>query len=114
MKKPKKICFDIDGVICKSKNNDYRSSKPIKKSIKFINRLFNEGYTIIIFTARYMGRNNDKKTLAKKQGQQMTIRQLKLWGVNYHKLIFGKPSFDLLIDDKSYGFKKNWVETIKI
>ena len=38
---------------------------------------------------------------AKKQGFQMTKIQLKKWKVNYHKLIFGKPSFDLFIDDKS-------------
>ena len=33
------ICFDIDGVICKSKNGDYKNSKPIKKNINFINSL---------------------------------------------------------------------------
>lgn len=30
--KYKKICFDIDGVICKVRSdNDYKKSKPIKK-----------------------------------------------------------------------------------
>ena len=32
------ICFDIDGVICRTKKNNYRSSKPIKKAIKKINQ----------------------------------------------------------------------------
>ena len=34
----KKICFDIDGVICKvRKDNNYVKSKPIKKNIELIN-----------------------------------------------------------------------------
>tara|TARA_B100001564_G_C20513369_1_gene611659 strand:- start:98 stop:442 length:345 start_codon:yes stop_codon:yes gene_type:complete len=114
MKKFKKICFDIDGVICKTKNNNYKGSKPLRKSINLINKLFDEGHTIIIFTARFMGRNKDRINLAKKQGFQMTKKQLQNWNVKYHKLIFGKPSFDLIIDDKSYNFKKNWVTKINI
>jgi len=26
----------------------------------------------------------------------------------------GKPSYDLFVDDKAYGFKKNWAKNIKI
>ena len=29
----KKYCFDIDGVICKTKKNFYHKSTPIKKNI---------------------------------------------------------------------------------
>ena len=58
----KKLCFDIDGVICAAnKKNDYKSAKPIKKNIHFINKLYNNGYEITIFTARYMGKK-DKTT----------------------------------------------------
>ena len=28
--------------------------------------------------------------------------------MNYNKLIFGKPSFDIVVDDKSLHYKKNW------
>ena len=41
-------------------------------------------------------------------GFQFTKKQLKKWGVKYHKLIMGKPSYDLIIDDKSIFFKKKW------
>jgi len=27
------ICFDIDGVICKTKKNDYKNATPIKKTL---------------------------------------------------------------------------------
>ena len=42
--------------------------KPIKKTIKLINYLYNENFYIKIVTARYMGRNNENKLLAKKNG----------------------------------------------
>ena len=61
MKKNKIYCFDIDGVICKTKKNDYLNSKPIIKSVKKINYLFNEGNKIILFTSRFMGRSNEIK-----------------------------------------------------
>ena len=63
----KQLCFDIDGVICKTINSDYKKSKPIKKNIECINKLYKNGYKIIIFTARYMGRTNNNMTLAEKK-----------------------------------------------
>ena len=101
VKKIKKICFDIDGVICKTVKNNYKKSRPIKKNIKLINFLFDNNFKIIVYTGRYMGRNKDKISKAKKEGYHFTKYQLKKWNLKYHRLIFGKPSFDLFIDDKS-------------
>jgi uncharacterized HAD superfamily protein len=109
----KKFCFDIDGVVCQTINNNYKKSKPFNNSVALINELYAKGHTIIIFTARYMGRNNDNTKLAKKQGYALTKKQLKIWNVKYHKLIFGKPSFDLIIDDKAFGFSKSWVKKLR-
>ena len=36
----KTFCFDLDGVICKTKKNNYKSAKPIKKIITLINKLY--------------------------------------------------------------------------
>ena len=107
--KKKIICFDLDNVLCKTISNNYTKSKPIKKNIAIVNKLFQNGYYIKIFTARYMGRNNDNNLKAKKQGHKLTVSQLKSWKVKYHSLFFGKPSFDVFIDDKSLFFKKNWI-----
>lgn len=104
----KTICFDLDNVICKTLGNDYKSSLPIKKNIKVVNRLYKKGNYIKIFTARFMGRTNDNAKKAKKLAEKITKYQLKKWNVNYHKLIFGKPSYDIYIDDKSFFFDKNW------
>ena len=107
------ICFDIDNIICKTVKNNYKNSKPNKKIIKLINSLFEKGHTIKIFTARFMGRNNENVYKAKKQGFIFTKKQLKKWNLKYHKLIFGKPSYDLFIDDKAMGNEKNWFYKLK-
>ena len=107
-KNKKILCFDIDNTICRTKDKKYNLAKPIKEAINKINNLYLKGYYIKIFTARYMGRNNEIISKARKQGFKMTENQLKKWGLNYHKLIFGKPSFDLFIDDKAIFHKNNW------
>ncbi len=108
----KVICFDIDNVICRTEKNIYSKSLPNIKSINKINELYEKGYQIKIFTARFMGRYKDDIRQAKKRGLRFTEKQLIKWGVKYHKLIFGKPSYDLFVDDKSIFYKKNWYQKI--
>ena len=88
------ICFDIDGVICTTKGNNYKNSKPIKQNINCINKLYKD-YKIKIFTSRFMGRNKENAKKARAEGLNFTINQLKRWNVKYDELIFGKPSYDL-------------------
>ncbi len=111
-KKIKKFCFDIDGVICSTRKSDYFKSKPKRKVINMINTLYENNY-IIIFTARYMGRNNQNSQKAKKQGYKKTFNQLSKWGLKFHKLKFGKPSYDVFVDDKNFSHKKDWVKDFK-
>jgi hypothetical protein len=105
--KKKIICFDLDNVLCRTIGSNYNKSKPIKKNINVVNKLFENGYYIKIFTARFMGRSNSI-IKAKKQGYSLTMTQLTKWQINYHELIFGKPSYDIYIDDKSFFFDKKW------
>ena len=107
------FCFDLDNVICITKKNNYISSKPNKKAIKLINNLFARGHHIKIFTARYMGRNNQDHKKAKLQGFKLTTKQLSNWKVQYHELIMGKPSYDIFVDDKAFGFQKKWVNSLE-
>lgn len=112
--KYKTICFDIDNVICKTNSkNEYSKSKPIKENIKIINMSYDKGFQIILYTARFMGRCNGNIEKVKKKIKPLTLRQLKNWDVKYHKIYFGKPSFDLFVDDKSLFFKKNWTKLLK-
>ena len=76
--KLKIICFDIDNVICKTNNTkNYSKSVPIKKNIKVINEAYNNGFNIILYTARYMGRYNGNVSKVKKHIKPFTLKQLK-------------------------------------
>ena len=87
------ICCDIDGVIAaKTPENNYGLSKPLQHNIDIINSLYRAGHEITLFTARgYVTGINWEET---------TTKQLKEWGVLYHRLMFGKPNADVYIDDK--------------
>lgn len=102
--KKKIFCFDIDNTICITKGINYSNSKPKIKIIKLVNALYEQGHTINIFTARFMGRNDDDIKKANKQGYVFTEKQLKRWGVRYSKLFLGKPSADIYFDDKAFGY----------
>ena len=106
----KTFAIDIDGVLCITHKSNYNKSKPNILAIKKVNKLYEKGNKIIIFTARYMGRNNDDVSKAKAEGYELTVKQLKEWKVKYHKLIMGKPSYDILIDDKAHNYNKSWIK----
>ena len=38
--------------------------------------------------------------LVKKNLEKKTIKQIKKWKIKYNQIVFGKVSYDLLIDDK--------------
>ena len=78
----KRFCFDIDGVICSTKNNKYHLSKPNKKAIEKINELYSSGNYIVIFTSRYMGRSKERPAIAKKEDLNLLRNNLKLGVLN--------------------------------
>jgi len=95
------LVFDIDGTICrKPKELDYSDSEPIVERIQEINNLYERGHTIIFLTARGMGRFNNDAEKAEAEFRDLTVAQLKEWGVLYNQLFLGKPSGDYYIDDK--------------
>lgn len=104
----KKLCLDIDNTICFTRGSNYILSKPNKKVINLLNKLYDEGHIIKLYTSRGMGRTKDKKTFAEKKFRLLTIKQLKSWKLKYHKIFFGKPSADIYIDDKSLFYDKHW------
>ena len=96
----KTYVFDIDGTICTSVDGAYEDSEPLQERINEINKLFEEGNTIIFQTARGMGRTWNNATEAHKLFFALTQEQLESWGVKYHSLFLGKPSGDVYVDDK--------------
>ena len=85
------LIFDIDGTIC-SQESDYSQAKPIQEVIDKLNKKYDEGYKIVLFTARGTETGID--------WSEVTAEQLERWGVKYHTLLFGKPAGLKYIDDK--------------
>jgi hypothetical protein len=95
------IYIDIDDTICLSDGSgDYSNSTPIKEAINKANELYDKGHIIIYWTAR--------GTVTGIDWSEITIKQFKEWGVKYHELKFGKPNYDLFIDDKNMDSKEWW------
>jgi len=87
------IFVDVDGVLCNNTLGKYTKAEPIFENIAKINKLYDEGHIIIIWTAR--GGTTGINWFA------VTLQQLKDWGVKYHELRMGKPPFARLIDDRA-------------
>jgi len=93
--------IDIDGTICtKAQDLDYETSEPIMERIEKLNKLYDEGHTIIYHTARGMGRYSNLRSRAETEFYLFTVNQLKGWGCKYHRIFLGKPAGDIYIDDK--------------
>jgi hypothetical protein len=88
------IYVDIDETICETASDrNYVNAKPLKERIAKINKLYDEGNTIIYWTARGTGTGINWR--------DVTENQFKKWNVKYHELKFGKPIYDMFIDDKN-------------
>jgi CMP-N-acetylneuraminic acid synthetase len=95
----KTFVFDIDGVIAKiQKDLDYGMSEPNEKMIRIVNKLYDYGNKIVLFTARGY--------VTGKDWSDVTKDQMKRWGLKYHELKFGKPNADYYIDDKMLGIDR--------
>jgi hypothetical protein len=96
------IYVDIDETICSFTNGKYSLAKPIEERIKKINKLYDQGNTIIYWTAR--------GTTTNLNWFDVTQEQLDRWGCKYSELRMGKPYYDLFIDDKNINSEEFFKE----
>lgn len=94
-------CFDIDGTICHTEGRNYEESIPLPDVVERINRLYADGHTIKLYTARGMSRFNGDQEAVNAAYYHLTFTQLQNWKVKYHELIMAKPSYDIFVDDKN-------------
>jgi dTDP-glucose 4,6-dehydratase len=88
------FCIDIDGVLATIVPTlQYEQAEPIESTIEIVNQLYEAGHEVVLFTARGSATGLN--------WQETTERQLRSWGVRYHRLLFGKPSADFYVDDKA-------------
>lgn len=89
----KRFVFDIDGVIATVvRDMNYATAGPMESNIAIVNRLYDQGNTIILFTAR--------GTMTGIDWSAVTAEQMRRWGVKHHELKFGKPAADYYVDDR--------------
>ena len=89
------IYVDFDGVLAKTDGMAYLKSEPMYDNIQRVNKLYDEGNIIVIYTAR------GSITGLKDYFREITLKQIKKWGVKYHELNMDKPYYDMFIDDRS-------------
>jgi CMP-N,N'-diacetyllegionaminic acid synthase len=93
--------IDIDDTICRlAIPMDYTSAYPIPVAVKKVNALYEAGHEVNFWTAR--------GTVTGRDWRLLTESQLSAWGIKYHNLYFGKPSYDFFIDDKNIN-SNDWL-----
>ena len=88
-----KYIVDIDGTICTNTHGAYPLAEPYTDRIQKLNQLFDEGNQMHYWTARGSSTGLD--------WYDLTLQQLKDWGVKYTSIGIGKPSYDVWVDDKA-------------
>ena len=115
----KKIIVDCDGVIAdKDHGGDYSKAGPLQFGINQINEMYDMGYEITLYTARYGDRAGGNIHLQYEMGYREWTDWLKKHGVKYHHAFMGKPAGMLYIDDKAArvsgdddeGWSQVWIE----
>ena len=95
----KRIVLDFDDTLAFPVNRDFENAKPNKALIKKINKLYDEGWQIDIFTARGSISCETRRDAREKYEFEMET-WLDNHNVKYHSLSFDKPLAAYYVDDK--------------
>lgn len=100
-----RFVIDIDDTICTTYDRNFNDSVPNKPVINKINKLYEQGWEIVLFTARGA---KSCKTLKQKERKyrQITEDWLKKNNVKYDSLVFGKMNADYYVDDKNLSIQE--------
>lgn len=105
----KVIICDIDGTICSQRvfskerapddEVSFREAVPFPKRIEYMNSLYDDGHYIIYWSARGYDSGTDFLEESRKQ--------LDSWNVKYNECVMFKPNYDIWIDDKAIGVRRD-------
>ena len=105
--------FDLDETLCYREEgvehlgpDKYNYCHPIQDMINSLNKLYDEGNTIYVYTARGMGQFNGNINKVYNELYVLTLESLNKWGIKHHGLVMGKLHYDYLIDDKAMSIKE--------
>ncbi len=96
--------IDIDGTIC-VEAGEVVGRAPYENRIKYINKLYDNGHSIIYTTSRGI-----KSGRGESYYRPITENQLEQWGCKYHELVFKSHDADFFIDDKAINSREFFSE----
>jgi hypothetical protein len=105
-----KIAVDLDGTLCTWHPGRYELAEPLTDALSAVRELARQGHEIWIYTGRGSGLGGAEA--AEARWGEVTRRQLADWKIEHSRLIFGKPTFDLLIDDRAIALSESWLEQV--
>jgi uncharacterized HAD superfamily protein len=101
-----KIVIDLDGTILEEKTRAEKvNTSPLPGAVDAINKLYEMGHKIIIYSARA------------EDDLELTSKQLNKYGIKYNRLVLGKPVGDIFIDDRAFVFRdwrRNWPDLLQL
>lgn len=100
-KAKKTMVVDVDDTILITEDRDYSNSRPIEPVIKKLKEARVKGWTIILHTARGMGRSNGNIDLVREDVINEITSFCHTWDVPYDEIILGKPWAAMYVDDKA-------------
>jgi len=99
---PKKtIVFDVDDTILITVNRDYENSRPKMEVITGMRAMKEAGWTIILHTARGMGRSNGNIESVRQEVIEEIEKFCTKYDVPYDSIQIGKPWAAHYVDDKA-------------
>lgn len=104
------VAVDLDGTLCTWIAGAYDQAQPFPEKSEVIRHLQARGDEIWIYTAR--GSSLGSAEAAEARWGEITRQQLAAWNVPYARLIFGKPPYEVLIDDRAVAFTRDWEEQL--
>ena len=115
----KRLIVDCDGVIAgKEHGGDYSKAAPLQHGIEQVNKLYEMGYEVVLYTARYGDRECGNVNRQYERGYREWTDWLAKYGVKYTYAWMGKPAGAIYIDDKAArvrgvdesGWEEVWTE----
>lgn len=99
-KELKWYAVDLDGTLADTKppKFDLKKAEPIKKNLVKLDEVVNEGYKVMIYTARHW------------DDYQEIEAWLDLWQIPYKAIWCGKPLVHKMVDDKAiWSEEASWL-----
>ena len=98
----KRLIVDCDGVIAnKTHGGEYAKAEPLLHGINQVNKLYDMGYEVVLYTARYGDRESGNIIRQYERGFREWTDWLENNGVKYTHAWMGKPAGAIYIDDKA-------------